>query len=166
VLKLKAQFVSADGGGDPVPSMLVNLNQRLQDWREFWATIFIPQYAERIQQHFETEGELDGYGSYGWADLDPAYAEWKTRHFPGTKILERTRRLRDSLAPGSTGPDTVIEAGPTMLQYGTRVPYAKFHEEGTRRMRRRRIFPRITAKEWTPQIRAWVKQQATREGFE
>ena len=159
MLKFKAELVERKGnvGSMPFTSMLVTFNQRIKDWRGFWATVFIPRYTEKIQQNFETEGELSGY-TFGWPDLNPAYAAWKARHFPGTKILERTRELRESLAPGGNS-NTVIEAGPTSLRFGTRVTYARFHQQT------RPFLPRITVAEWTPLAREWVMQQAKESGL-
>ena len=159
MFKLKAELVERSGtvGNIPFASKLITFNKSIKDWRGFWATVFIPRYIEEIQQNFETEGELSGY-TFGWPDLNPAYAAWKARHFPGTKILERTRRLRESLAHGGNS-DTVIEAGPRTLRFGTRVWYARFHQDT------RPFLPRVTIDRWSPLAREWVMQQAKEAGL-
>jgi hypothetical protein len=155
-VKLTAELLQGRnpaGGPFYIPSQLVSLTNTLQNWSTFWKTYFIPQYMERIQQNFETEGELSGYMS-GWPDLEPRYAAWKARHFPGRKILERTRRLRNSLAPGASGSDTLIQVRPLEVRIGSRVWYARYHT------RTRPFLPRITKEEWTPIVRRWVRENA------
>ncbi len=153
--KFKFEFVN----GERSPRILLRLTGRLQDWKSFWIGYFLPLYLNEVQQNFETEGELST--SMGWPDLHPAYASWKARHFPGTKILERTRRLRNSLMPGATGPDTLIQVRPLELKVGTRVPYAKYHRWT------RPFMPRVLVKDWNPRVRAWARGElelARREG--
>ena len=143
-------------GADTFGASIRKLAEQVKDWRPFWRDVFLPRYIGQIQQNFETEGELVG----GWPDLDPTYAAWKARHFPGRKILERTRRLRSSLAHGATGPDTVIQARPLELRFGTRVPYAKWA-----RIYNREPFPPIKKGEWAPIVKAYFKERARQAGF-
>jgi len=64
-----------------------------------------------------------------WQDLSPTYAIWKSRNFPGRKILERTGRLKTSLTTRG-GSDSVLEVTPNSLSVGTMVPYALRHQRG------------------------------------
>lgn len=148
-----SEIVSSKPGavGRPkAPSMLVKFSERLQDWRGFWARIFIPIYIDDVQQNFETEGELSTPG--GWPSLEAPYAAWKARHFPGTKILERTRRLRESLSlSGVGGRDQLLEARPTALRFGTKVPYARFH------LTHRPFMPPVENEKWHPIIERYVE---------
>lgn len=152
VPKIKLEVI--DSRVDPkikFPRALFRLSERLDNWKEFWIRVFLPRYLETVQQNFFTEGELVG----GWPDLDPAYRAWKARHFPGTKILELTQRLRRSLAPGASGTsggssDTVLKVGPRELIVGTRVPYARWHAK------RRPFLTPIRVADWKPVIRAWM----------
>ena len=132
------------------PRFVVNISERLKNWRSFWVERFIPWYQGEIQQNFETEGELT---RNGWPDLSPAYAAWKARHFPGRKIMERTRRLRQSMAVGAAGPDTVIQVRPLEAAVGTRVPYAKWAN------RARPILPFVNQKRLKQLHSAWVREQ-------
>lgn len=132
------------------PRFVVNITERLKDWRSFWTERYIPWYQGEIQQNFETEGELT---RNGWPDLTPAYAAWKARHFPGTKIMERTRRLRDSMSVGAVGPDTVLQVRPLEAVIGTRVPYAKWL------VRRRPVLPFVNMQRLRQLHSAWVKEQ-------
>ena len=146
-------------GGYYMPSQLLSLTKRLGSWKQFWTVVFIPRYLELVQQNFETEGELSGYVS-GWPDLEPAYAAWKARHFPGRKILERTRRLRESLAPGASKTEQLLQAGPRELRIGTRVYYGRFV------VARRPFLPRVVMKEWTPLFRDWIRNHMVEVGIE
>ena len=137
-------------------SKLNKLSDSVKDWRGFWKEVFIPRYTEMVQQNFETEGELVG----GWPGLEPAYDAWKARHFPGTKILERTRRLRSSLAHGvADSSDTVLQVRPLELRFGTRVPYGKWVR------RDREILPPIVKKDWAPLVNAYFKAKAREAGL-
>ena len=150
----RLKFEILDSRTDPnirFPRVLFQLTEKLSNWREFWARFFLPYYLERVQQNFITEGELVG----GWPGLNPVYAAWKARHFPGTKILELTGRLRRSLMPGAEGTsgygsDTVLRAGPRELVIGTRVEYARWHAE------RRPFLPDVSITEANKLIRQWM----------
>ena len=109
------------------PRVLFTISDRLKDWREFWIRYFLPRYLNLVQQNFATEGELVG----GWEPLNPDYAAWKAKKFPGRLIMELSRRLRRSLAPGvegssGLGSDQIIQVRATELVVGTRVPYARW----------------------------------------
>ena len=145
MFKVKSELINAD----KPPRLLLRLNEKIKDWRPFWVGFFIPRYLTQVQQNFETEGELV---PAGWPDLKPTYAAWKARHFPGTKILQRQRRLRNSLMPGATGRDTVLQVRPLEAKVGTNVPYAKYVNA------RRKIMPRVTVKEYSPMIREYLKR--------
>jgi len=132
------------------PRVLANLNQKIKDWRSFWIERFVPFYQNEIQQNFETEGEL----VYGWPDLSPEYAAWKARHFPGRKIMERTRRLRESMAPGAAGRDTVVRVRPLEAMVGTKVPYARYAN------RQRPILPPVPKDRLRELHQRWVTEKA------
>jgi len=85
---------------------------------------------------FEREGAFEG--RVKWQELSPAYARWKTQHYPGRKILELTGRLRASLT-NKGGPDNVLQITPTMLAVGTVVPYAIRHQLGLGNLPMRKI---------------------------
>lgn len=157
----KAEIFEGRGGQrGPLrfPSILVQFSKQISDWRRFWAEVFIPRYLNKVQQNFQSEGELSTRA--GWPDLSPRYAAWKSRHFPGRLILERTRRLRNSLSfSGLGGGDQVLEARPTSLRLGTRVPYAKFHTWD------RPFMVPVTQREWRPIIQDWVASRQKSAGL-
>ena len=67
-----------------------------------------------------------------WKDLKPKYAARKAIEYPGKTILIRRGDLFRSLV-ATTGA-SVAQLQPTKLIYGTAIPYAKFHQFGTKFM--------------------------------
>jgi len=93
---------------------------------------------ESEEKRFEREGSHDG--STAWKPLSPAYAEWKAKHYPGTKTLVRTGKLRDSL---TGGPGSVREIMPLRMVVGGTVQVGAYdlgslHFTGTKHMPARR----------------------------
>jgi phage gpG-like protein len=86
------------------------------------------QSVERSQ--FDSEGRT---GSGGWAPLKPRTVASKTARGLDPRILRATNRLRKSLTNKTSG-DSVFEYDADSMLFGTRVPYAAFHQRGTRRM--------------------------------
>jgi hypothetical protein len=72
----------------------------LKDLREVWDR-FIPNIRHRHQYTFQHVASPFGEA---WAPLSTKYAQWKAKHFPGKRVLERTGELRraasDKGAPG------------------------------------------------------------------
>lgn len=88
----------------------------------------------QTDHNFDTEGAASGPR---WRPLSKAYARWKAARFPGKPILQRSGKLRDSLVRESWG--HVYEARERAMVWGTSVPYAGFHQSGTRHMPSRPI---------------------------
>jgi phage gpG-like protein len=86
------------------------------------------QSVERSQ--FDSEGRT---GSGGWAPLKPRTVATKAARGLDPRILRATNRLRKSLT-NKTSPDAIFEFDADSMFFGTRVPYAAFHQTGTRRM--------------------------------
>jgi phage gpG-like protein len=84
---------------------------------------------EHELSQIETERwDTRGYG--GWAPLAESTVAQKAAHgFPLDPLI-RTGELRDSL----TDPNRAGDKGPKQFSYGTDVPYAEYHQEGTDRM--------------------------------
>jgi len=72
----------------------------------------------------------------GWAPLDPQYAEWKSRNFPGRPDMVLSKKLFNSLR-NLNGPANRIND--TTAEFGTHVEYAKFHQYGTNKMPKRQL---------------------------
>ena len=100
-----------------------------------------------IKAHFTSEG---GYSGEKWAPLNPTYAAWKAKHYPGRGILQREGRLFDSLQ--GSGGDSIIRVTPTGAEFGTKVPYAVYHQaedRGKAPFPRRAVIPPLTKAELT-----------------
>lgn len=112
---------------------LTAIRDRLDDLRPAWRTALI--YLRRAtKEQFASQG---GRSGDGWAPLTPAYAARKARIFPGKPILRATDAMFNSLI-GQTE-NTVVEFDALEFTYGTRDPKARYHQDGTPRMARRRI---------------------------
>ena len=77
--------------------------------------------AQAIERNFIEEGRPEP-----WLPLSVDYALWKSIEFPGTRILERTGALRNSIV-------TEIERGvgdTASIVASTSVPYAAQHQFG------------------------------------
>lgn len=107
---------------------LAGLQRRISDLRPSWLKV-----AEAVRlgigEAFASEGNAAGQ----WLPLTPKYASWKRSHFPGRKILELTGRLKGSLVSGAH-PDAITTATATTLFISSRVPYGKYHQQGTTKM--------------------------------
>ena len=84
-------------------------------------------FRERQHSVFRSEGAFEG--RQRWQELSPAYKDWKDIYYPGANILERTRRLWDSLV-SEGDPDHVYSVSKDEFKIGTSVPYAIFHQRG------------------------------------
>lgn len=106
---------------------------------------------EAIERQFDTEGGNSG----GWAPLaestllergrsaargEPTRGRAVTSYIGGiqdAKILQVTMRLKDSLTRLFDEDHIEEPLSPTVLRFGTRVPYAIYHQTGTSRMPKR-----------------------------
>lgn len=82
----------------------------------------------------------DQFASQGrglWRPLSKRYAAQKARKYPGKTILRRTDRMYDSLVKRTAS--SIVSINKNELTYGTSVPYASFHQAGTKKMPARKI---------------------------
>jgi phage gpG-like protein len=96
------------------------------------------------RDQFQTEGRH--YGP-GWATLDPKYRKWKEKRRPGRKILVFNGDLKDAAAPTTARGFDIYRVSDKGMEVGvsyTQTPHAKFHQEGTAKMRPRTIMARPT----------------------
>ena len=103
---------------------LSRFGENITDLRPFW-TVLIADLRKIEKEQFSSEGSR----SRAWLPLSYKYFKWKMRKFPGTKTLERTGRLRDSLI-GKTA-DSIVEVAKLEMRFGTSVPYAGRHQTGS-----------------------------------
>ena len=106
------------------------LNESISDFRPVWPEIHMYFLRGTIEQ-FES---LGARGGQRWEPLSARYAKWKAQAYPGKPILVRTERLKRSLSVGGSEPDQIKDFQEMSATFGTRVPYARFHQRGTRRM--------------------------------
>ena len=109
--------------------LLTHLRDRLADpgpaWEEY-ATWLRGEFAKQ----FDSEG--DYLGRNPWAPLSPAYAKRKARRYPGAKILQATKRMMRSLT--EPGGDNRVRYTDDHFEFGSDVPYLRFHQTGTSKM--------------------------------
>lgn len=91
----------------------------------------------------------------GWSPLNPQYAEWKSRNYPGRPDMIISKRLFNSVR-NLDGPANRIDK--MTAEFGTDVEYAKFHQYGTNKMAKRKIVfePLGFAKKVGSDAGAWV----------
>ncbi len=132
------------------------------DYRPIWPVIEDDFYAQEKAQ-FQTEGIE---GGEKWTELSAAYAGWKEVHFPGKPILQRTGDLERSLTNGNDPNAVKIEERKT-LTLGSRVPYAIYHQRGTKRMPARREIQLTEAfkRSVMHHIQTYLVQMASQYGF-
>lgn len=117
-------------GGDFRPFLigLDRFRERLEDATPVWEA-----FAQFLQlQH------ADGFSRQGqpgtsarWEPLSERYREYKSRVRPGKKILNFDGDLEDSLTKTGRGV-RIFEPG--FMVFGSDVPYAKYHMNGTPHM--------------------------------
>lgn len=117
-------------GEKQVSRALGLLIDHTSDLRPVWPRIRDDFIANERKQ-FSSEGR---HGSGGWTPLSAKYAAWKARVAPGKPILELSGALRQSLTGGS---GFIYRTGRQSLAIGTKIPHARYHQTGTRRMPRR-----------------------------
>ena len=113
---------------------LVLVNRQLERFAVGMASLEVPfeamaqLFAGDMKDQFDSEGAS---ASGGWKELSPAYAEQKLIKFPGKPILQATGKLVESLTSTPLGVQVI---GPQEMKIGTDVPYANYHQAGTKHM--------------------------------
>lgn len=158
--RLRSQAI----GKDRVLQTLRAMRARALDLRPFWRDVFGPRYFASVQDVFALEGQRrrSGTGRFltgHWPALQPAYAAWKARYFPTARILEREGTLRESLrwTGQGVGPGGVFEALQREVRFGTTVPYAVYHQRGTRSMPARPFLDPPDPAVFGPLLKQWVQ---------
>lgn len=121
------------GGEAQLSRTLARITQRIDDWSPAFNAI-ADQLAEENRKQFQTEGQ---HASGGWPALSPAYRVWKEKNYPGKPILQRSGALFKALTERPFGSEHI---GPSSMSIGVgdEIPYAKYHQQGTAKMPRRR----------------------------
>lgn len=132
-------------GFDAFGLVLDRFRQRVEDPTPVWEGI-ADRFVELQQKNFDSQGATM---SGGWSALSPKYGAWKAKHYPGRGILVRSGDLRESLA-SNLG---VREFTRKSMTVGTQIPYASYHQNGTRTMPARKLIGDIPVNEQ----REWAK---------
>jgi hypothetical protein len=85
--------------------------------------MFRPIWQDSIRKVFAAEGL-----PAPWPELSPAYAAWKSKKYPGKPMMRATDRLYESLVADTR--DTIWEATPRTIRFGTRVQYFGPNQRG------------------------------------
>ena len=101
----------------------------ISDLRPLWDDVAKVFYDVEDKQ-FASEGAHSGNK---WKPLSAKYQAWKEKRIPGPMILELTNKLKLSLTYKGSGNHVRAEE-PLMLVLGSSLPYARYHQTGTRRM--------------------------------
>lgn len=111
-----------------------SISKSITDWRGVWPEVEQIFYRAQLEQ-FNSEGSR---GGSRWTPLSDNYRNWKQKKYPGRPILVLTGRLKRSLTVnGAGGADQVRDQQPMSLTLGSVVPYAIYHQRGTKRMAQR-----------------------------
>ena len=139
-------------GEEIVSRSLLRLAGRAGDLEPAMESI-VRQIRDGEERQFDTQG---GYGSGGWPALAESTKAFKARNNLDPRILHATGELRRSLTSDSAGGFAVTRSDG--LDFGTTVPYAKFHQAGGPNLPQRRPaqFPEQDRRQWVKTIQDHV----------
>jgi hypothetical protein len=109
---------------------LSRFGQDIEDFSEFWNTKFKVWWYALRQLDYASAGTATGDR---WERLSDPYRLWKNKHFPSAPLLVLRGPMKDAIT-SPNAPGSVWRSTPNSLEVGTTVPYAIFHQTGTRRM--------------------------------
>jgi phage gpG-like protein len=121
-------------GEEVIDRTLLGVQRPLLDMTGFWDELATSLSRASVRQ-FASQG---GYGSGGWAPLAAITAARKARAGQPQKILQATRRLHRSLTE-QEHPEHLYVGQAHGMAWGTTVPYAKYHQDGSGSVPRRRV---------------------------
>lgn len=141
---------------------LQGLLARLKDLRPAWrALVVYLRRSTRLQ--FASQGSR---GGSPWQALTVRYATRKEKVYPGQPILRASDQLFRSVTAET--PDSIVEALPQELNFGTSLARGSYHQRGEGR-NPRRPFLVVTAEDRQQIkkiVRAHLRGQAALSGFE
>ena len=122
-----------------------SLASAVQDWRKYiWPGVRKNAIRPWLKKQFDSEGAQGAHGK--WAALSSSYARFKKVNYPTAKLLTASGLMKRTLLRESNEGETT----PRTMLYGTKIPYALYHQTGTkfkkgpkagqRKMVARRIF--------------------------
>jgi phage gpG-like protein len=134
-INIEYRVGNVPSGEDTLERMSVAMERAGAELADFGSHVFpkmVPVFEAEVAKQFELEGRGPNVGS--WAQLSPAYEEWKGRNYPGMPILVRTGALRDALTHSGAN-NALRDVNSSTFNYGTQgLDYASFHQSGTEDM--------------------------------
>jgi len=123
-----------------VDRVFTKLANKIEDLTPVWEDVAL-EFYEMEKDVFEREGNSEDLS--GWPELTKKYYEWKMKRFPGSKILQLTGALKESLTRRGA-PDNVTKIDKTSMAVGSslkvgRYNLAALHQYGTRKMSARKV---------------------------
>jgi hypothetical protein len=114
--------VIKERGANQAARNLADMGLRARDVRP--AKRSVQNVFRRAQvRHYATRGDGE------WPSLAQSTREAKARKGLDPRVMHATNALYDSLV-SATGAGSVSEARASELEFGTSVPYARFHKDG------------------------------------
>jgi phage gpG-like protein len=110
------------------------MTRRSRDFRPVLRWV-MQELQKSHRDNFRREGMSDR--GFPWSPLDPQYASWKTENYGAHGILVRTGDLERSLTMNSAR-GSIRDIGLSTATFGTDIPYARWHQSGTRNMAQRK----------------------------
>ena len=123
----------------PLARVLGAMIAAVRDLRPVWEDIR-EDFFRREARLFNAQGAVPG--NPGWAPLSKKYARYKELRGYSPRIMVATGRLMHSLTKGEAivkgggtpvAVDAVFVSRPLAMSIGTRVPYAIYHQDPTKR---------------------------------
>lgn len=134
-LRIEYEVGNVPAGEDTLQRMTVAFERAGGELSDFGAHVFpkmVPVFEAELEKQFDAQGRGPNRGS--WSELSPAYGEWKGENYPGAPILVREGLLEAALI-NSSASHAFRDFNQTEFNYGTQgLPYASFHQSGTRKM--------------------------------
>lgn len=138
-------------GEKQVARDLIRLGEHVDNPLPLWQEL-MRNISTIERQQFDSQGQFSG----GWAKLAESTIAAKAAAGLDPRILHATLLLEKSLTSPGLAPSAIREVTPEGFRFGTSVPYAKYHQTGTRRMPRRRVL------EFTPGTRRDIVKRIQR----
>lgn len=115
-MALKVQI--SISGDKKVIAKLKKLGDSFSDWTSTLRSTGDYLMDVYSRQNFAMNGAISGER---WAELSPKYELWKSKHYPGHGILERTGAMKKGFT---------MSVGARKLEIQNVVKYAYYHQEG------------------------------------
>ncbi len=154
-------FTVSVSGEEQLARGFSRFGEAVSDYSPVWREL-ADDFLKVERDQFVSEGRS---GSGGWVPLSPGYAAWKAKHTPGRPLLVQSGKLRQSLT--EHGGEHIEEIRKDSLRLGTGVPYAIYHQAGTRHMPARKLVELSEADKtrWTKKIQSFIVQEAKAQGL-